>query len=85
MGDIHRGIAEAVNLFFVGWRKLLLDVFEEAKKAGSIKSDTNCIAISNLIMSTIEGAILISKTSKDLESFIKTMETLKSVIYFYKA
>jgi hypothetical protein len=85
MGDIHRGISEAVNLFFVGWRKLLLDVLEEAKKAGSIKSDTDCIAISNLIMSTIEGAILISKTSKDRESFIKTMETLKSVIYFYKA
>lgn len=81
---MHRGIAEAVNLFFVGWRKLLLNLLEEAKKAGSIKPDTNCNAISNLIMSTIEGAILICKTSKDRESFIKTMETLKSIIYFYK-
>jgi hypothetical protein len=69
----------------VGWRELLLSIFKEAKEIGSIKSNIDCDALSNLIMSTIEGAILICKVSKDRESFIKTLETLKSVIYSYKA
>ena len=36
-------------------------------------------------MSTLETAILICKASKDSTALLKTVETLKSVIAFYRA
>lgn len=84
MGDIHRGLSEAVNRFFVQWHAMLCNLFEEAKALGGLKRDTDHNALSRLIMSALEGAILICKASKDPASLSKTAETLKSVISLYR-
>lgn|GEM_PF-1433014 len=80
MGDTHRDLAQAAHRFFIEWNGLLKRLFEEAKKVGKLRPDVDCEAVSRLIMSTVEGAILICKASKDQESLTKTIDTLKSVI-----
>jgi len=57
----------------------------EAKEIGELRKETDCDALSRLIISAIEGAILICKVSKDSGSLLKTVETLKSVIASHKA
>ena len=59
---------------------MLLDLFADAKKSGILKEDADEEALSRLVMSCVEGAILISKASKDTESLVKTVDALKSVI-----
>ena len=84
MGDTHRGLSNAINRFFIEWHALLSRLLGEAKEAGELKKETDCDALSRLIMSTMEGAILICKVSKDSASFLRTVETLKSVIASHK-
>ena len=50
-----------------------------------LKKDTDCDSLSRLVMSTLEGAILICKASRDAGSLRKTIETLKSVISIHRA
>ncbi|MBI4596374.1 MAG: TetR family transcriptional regulator C-terminal domain-containing protein [Candidatus Tectomicrobia bacterium] len=71
----------AANSFFVQWYQLLNSLFEEAKKQGKLRKNADCKALSHLIMSTVEGAILICKASKDSPTLRKTLETLKSVLF----
>ena len=52
---------------------------------GRLRKATDCDGFSCLIMSTLEGAILICKASKGSTALLKTVETLKSVIAFYRA
>lgn len=80
MGDTHRGLSDAINRFFVEWHALLSSLLGEAKEVGELRKETDCDALSRLIMSAMEGAILICKVSKDPASLSKTVETLKSVI-----
>jgi hypothetical protein len=64
---------------------LLVRLFNEAKDMGKLGQSADCEALSRLIMSTVEGAILICKASKDQESLTKTIDTLKSVIKGFRA
>ena len=63
---------------------MLLSLLEQAKEQQSLKTDTDCEALTHLIMSTIEGAILICKASGDLQAFEKTTDTLMAVVYSHK-
>ena len=80
MGDTNRGLSDAINRFFIEWHALLSRLFGEAKEVGELREETDCDALSRLIMSAMEGAILICKVSKDPVSLLKTVETLKCVI-----
>jgi hypothetical protein len=80
VGDTNRGLSDAINRFFIEWHTLLSRLFGEAKEVGELRKETDCDALSRLIMSAMEGAILICKVSKDPASLLKTVETLKSVI-----
>ena len=62
------------------WHALLSGLLGKAKEAGELRKETDSDALSRLIMSALEGAILICKVSKDPASFLKTVETLKCVI-----
>jgi len=80
VGDTHRGLSDAINRFFIEWHVLLSSLLGEAKQMGELRKETDCDALSRLIMSTVEGAILICKVSKDPASLLKTAGTLKSII-----
>jgi hypothetical protein len=80
VGDTNRGLSDAINRFFTEWHALLSSLLGEAKEVGELRKETDCDALSRLIMSAMEGAILICKVSKDPASLLKTIQTLKSVI-----
>jgi hypothetical protein len=85
VGDTHRGLSGAINRFFIEWHALLSSLLAEAREAGELRKQTDCDALSRLIMSAIDGAILICKVSKDPTSFLRTVEVLKSVIASHRA
>jgi hypothetical protein len=51
---------------------------------GKLKPDADSDALSRLVMSSIEGALMLCKASKDTESFRQTAEALKSMISLQK-
>lgn len=80
LGDSNRVLAESANHFFVLWGELLRAHFDQAKAQGRLSPDADTDGLSRLVMSTIEGALLLCKASKDTEAFKKTAEALKQAI-----
>lgn len=80
MGDSNRPLAEEANRFFIEWGKMLRGLFEQAKEQGRLAEQDNSDDLTRLVMSTIEGALLICKASKDIRSFKQTGEALKGIL-----
>ncbi|WP_272913409.1 LmrA/YxaF family transcription factor [Desulfomonile tiedjei] len=80
LGDSNRVLAQSANRFFVLWGELLRSHFDRAKAQGCLEPDADTDGLSRLVMSTIEGALLLCKASKDTEAFKKTAEALKQAI-----
>jgi TetR/AcrR family transcriptional regulator, transcriptional repressor for nem operon len=77
LGDTNRPLAEAANHFFELWGNFLRDLFDEAKAAGKLSDEVDTDGLSRLVMSSIEGALVMCKASKDTDSLKKTAEVLK--------
>lgn len=80
MGDSNTALAEASDRFFRAWTGMVRDLLDEAKSMGKIKEGTDSDAQGHLVISAIEGAILMHKASKDPETFQKTGRALKQVL-----
>jgi hypothetical protein len=84
VGDSHRALADAISLFFREWHQWLCGLLNEAKNGGMLRPDADCNSLGRLVMSTMEGAILIYKASKDKDAFLETIQGLKSAIQQYR-
>jgi len=80
LGDTNESLAQEASRFFFLWGNQLRDLFRQARTEGRLKQDVDCSALGHLVMSTIEGALLICKASKDTESFKQTAEALKRLL-----
>lgn len=80
MGDSNTALAEASDRFFRAWTEMVRKLFEEAKNLKELKEEADCDALGHLVISCIEGAILMHKASKDPGTFQKTGRALKQVI-----
>jgi hypothetical protein len=80
LGDSNRGISEAINGFFILWNEFLTELFEEANREAESQCVLESESLSRLVISSIEGALLLCKASKDPTSLRKTGEALKFVV-----
>ncbi|MFC1836482.1 TetR family transcriptional regulator C-terminal domain-containing protein [Thermodesulfobacteriota bacterium] len=80
MGDSNRAIGQSTNHFFDMWRALLVDLIEEAKSSNRIDREVESDPMSFLIISSIEGALILHKASHDGAVLRKTGRALKSVL-----
>lgn len=80
VGDSSNELAEATNGFFTAWDDLLTGLFDEAKATGIIEDDRDSEALSYLLISSLEGALILYKASKDVKAYTKTHDALKAVL-----
>lgn len=57
-----------------------MELFDQANEAGKSALRIDSDALSRLVISSIEGALLLCKASKDPDALKKTGEALKSVV-----
>ncbi len=58
---------------------MLRALYDQAKLAGKLNDSVDSDSMSRVVISSLEGALLMCKASKDLNSFKKTAEALKRV------
>lgn len=80
VGDSNRVLAEAVHGFFAAWIDLLAGLFEEAKTLGLVDKDLDGEAFGHLIVSSLEGILIIHKASHDPAAYTKTRKALKELL-----
>ncbi|MBI5249266.1 MAG: hypothetical protein HY912_07210, partial [Desulfomonile tiedjei] len=61
LGDSNRALAKSASRFFDLWGELLTKHFDEAKRVGKLGPDADSEGLSRLVMSCIEGALLLCK------------------------
>lgn len=69
-----------MNRFFLFWHEFLLELFDQTDQVGKAAWRINPDALSRLVISSIEGALLLCKASKDPDALRRTGEALKSVV-----
>jgi AcrR family transcriptional regulator len=80
MGDNNREISAGSARFFQVWRDLIAGLLQEAKAKGRLRPDFECQETAQLIMCTMEGALVICKASKDTGQLQRTGDTLIRLI-----
>jgi hypothetical protein len=79
VGDTNQNLASAANRFFDLWAAMLRALYDRAKLEGKLDESVDSESMSRVVISSLEGALLMCKASKDLDSFKKTAEALKRI------
>lgn len=80
LGDTHRDLALKANRFFARWKALIVSLLEQGKEQGRLRPETDGEALAGLIVSSLEGALLICKASKDPALLTQTQATLAALV-----
>lgn len=76
LAESNEQLFKAASRYFADWRAMLLDLFERASSHAEQKIDAR--AWSDLYISTLEGALLLSKSSNDPDAIKRSLSLYKS-------
>lgn len=76
MSDVNRQYAECVNHLFIEWIKRLEAVIRAGQEKGEFRADIPSFTLSQTIVSTIEGGIMLSRLRKEESPLKNCIETL---------
>ena len=76
MSGSNEGFREKLSVFFNSWEKTIEDCIREGMSTGDFRSDLPPGVIAQLILSHLEGAILMVKTHRSIEPLSSGSETI---------
>ena len=80
LGDTNPELARSANRFFVQWKALIVSLLDQAQEANQFSRDVDLDAFAHTIMSMIEGTLLISRASGDVDTFVKAGESIRDMV-----
>ena len=76
MSGANENFREKLSAFFNSWEKIIEECIDEGMSTGDFRSDLSPGAIAQLILSHLEGAIMMVKTHRSLEPLSSGSETI---------
>lgn len=73
-------LRERVRNALKGWQKMLRSILEEGVEAGTVRKDVDPERVSRIIISGLEGGMLVSRIEKNDEALKDAMEHLGSYL-----
>ncbi len=80
MSDLHEGFRARLAGIFESWRVVVERTLSTAQARGQIRPDVEVVELSFLVLSTIEGGILLAKVGRDVQVMERCFEGLKSCL-----
>ncbi len=80
MSDKDRRVSSLIKEIFDEWRDRLEKIVEDAQSAGQIRNDLPARNISNHIVTTIEGGIMLSRLEKKEDALRDCLDSLRSLL-----
>ncbi|MGW8122978.1 TetR/AcrR family transcriptional regulator [Roseivirga echinicomitans] len=78
--DFYPFFKEKAKKILLNWQFEIVSVINEGQNAGEIKPEVDALIFANFYIASIEGGILIAKTTDDPASFFNIIENLKSLV-----
>ncbi len=80
MGDNHPGIADHVDTVFRYFEGQISALVEQAKGRGEVRAEVDSRQVAQFILSTFEGATLITKVRKEITVFHNCRQLLDTLL-----
>lgn len=84
LSDVHEGFRARLAGVFLIWRERLTDVLLQAKRAGSVGDECRPEAVAHFLVASLEGAILMTKVTKDIAVMERCVEEMKRYLSVYE-
>ena len=80
MGDRDPRFADLIREVFAEWAAKLKVVIKEAQAAGEVRGDLPAESLARLVVSTLEGCIMMARVEKDEKLFRRCLKSLEVLI-----
>jgi TetR/AcrR family transcriptional regulator, transcriptional repressor for nem operon len=84
LSDVHEGFRSRLSGVFRAWRERLTWALTQAQAAGSVRTDCRPDAVAQFLVASLEGAILVTKLTKDITVMERCVEELKRYLTLYE-
>jgi TetR/AcrR family transcriptional repressor of nem operon len=85
LSDVHEGFRARLASVFTAWRQRLTVALTEAQERGEVVAACEPESAGNFLVAGLEGAILLSKVSKDIGVMERCVMELKRYLTLYEA
>jgi TetR/AcrR family transcriptional repressor of nem operon len=84
LSDVHEGFRARLSGVFSAWNERLTVALAEAQATGSVRADCRPEAVAQFLVASLEGAILMTKLTKDIEVMERCVEEMKRYLTLYE-
>jgi TetR/AcrR family transcriptional repressor of nem operon len=85
LSDVHEGFRSRLAEVFSAWRGRLTRALEQAQGRGEVHADCRPESVAHFVVASLEGAILMTKVTKDIGVMEQCVEELKRYLAIYEA
>lgn len=83
LSDVHEGFRQQLARVFAAWRAKLTEALSRGQLGGRVREDVEPSALAQFLVASLEGAILLTKVSKDIRIMERCVEQLKQHLSLY--
>jgi TetR/AcrR family transcriptional repressor of nem operon len=83
LSDVHEGFRQRLADVFVAWRVTMAEALRRGQEVGRLSPDCNPEGAACFIVAALEGAILMSKVTKDIKVMERCVDELKQHLTLY--
>jgi TetR/AcrR family transcriptional repressor of nem operon len=84
LSDLHEGFRGRLNGVFSAWRERLTQALREAQEQGDVRADCRPDAVAHFLVASLEGAMLMTKLTKDIAVMEQCVGELKRYLTLYE-
>jgi TetR/AcrR family transcriptional repressor of nem operon len=84
LSDVHEGFRARLAGLFSRWRARLTEVLAEARERGEVTAECRPEAVAHFLVASLEGAILLTKLTKDIAVMDRCVEEMNHYLSLYE-
>lgn len=85
LSDVHEGFRARLAGVFSVWRDRLTEALREAQRQGDVEPECRVEAVAQFLVASLEGAILMTKVTKDIRVMEQCVEEMKRHLALYES
>ena len=78
LSDVHEGFRQRLAEIFAQWRVKLAEALERGRASGRLRADLDPAGAAGFFVASLEGAILMSKVTRDISVMEKSVVELSN-------
>ncbi len=85
LSDVHEGFRQRLAGMFLQWRVTLGEVLARGRESGRLRSGLDPASAAEFLVAALEGAILLTKVTRDISVMERCVTELKQHLTLYEA